>query len=87
MVAPDRVARPLNLQQVYADSNEVQGPQAFRLGDGQQCQDHHAGQQRIGEGPSKRAHRIDLHALTVEFAAESPKGAQIPIEQQERRNG
>lgn len=25
LVAPDRVARPQNLQQVYADSNEVQG--------------------------------------------------------------
>lgn len=25
LVAPDRVARPQNLQQVYADTNEVQG--------------------------------------------------------------
>lgn len=51
------------------------------------CRDHHAEQHRIGEGPFERAHRIDLHALAAEFAAESPKAAQIRIEQQERRHG
>lgn len=48
---------------------------------------HHSEQHRIGEGPFERKHGIDLHALAAEFAAASPKAAEIRAEQRERTHG
>ena len=48
------------------------------------CRDHHSEQHRIGEGPFARLHAIDLHALAAEFAAQSPKAAEIRAIQRER---
>ncbi|WP_082699626.1 DUF968 domain-containing protein [Novosphingobium barchaimii] len=51
------------------------------------CRGHHSEQHRIGEAPFGRAHGIDLHALAAEFAAASPKAADIRNEQRERHCG
>lgn len=46
---------------------------------------HHAEQHRIGEDSFAKKYRIDLHALAAEFAAESPKAAEIRRVRQERK--
>lgn len=51
------------------------------------CRDHHAEQHNVGEASFAERHSIDLHGLAAEFAAESPKAAEIRIEQKERRHG
>lgn len=48
------------------------------------CRDHHSEQHRIGEKSFARRHGIDLHALAAEFAAASPKAADIRRERMER---
>lgn len=49
------------------------------------CHDHHAEQHRIGEAPFGRAYGIDLHSLADEFAAASPKAAEIRQAKRERQ--
>ena len=46
---------------------------------------HHAEQHRIGEPSFAAKHKIDLHELAAEFAAESPKAQEIRHIRQERR--
>lgn len=48
------------------------------------CRDHHAEQHRIGEASFASRYVIDLHKLAAEFAAASPKAAEIRAEQRER---
>lgn len=48
------------------------------------CQDHHSEQHRIGEVSFAERHGIDMHALAAEFAAASPKAADIRLEQRKR---
>ncbi|WP_082456461.1 DUF968 domain-containing protein [Novosphingobium sp. Leaf2] len=48
------------------------------------CRGHHSEQHRIGEGPFGRVHGIDLHTLAAEFAAASPKAAEIRLQQRGR---
>lgn len=51
------------------------------------CRSHHADQHRVGEAPFGRAHNIDLHKLADEFAAASPKAAEIRQAKRERDRG
>jgi hypothetical protein len=48
------------------------------------CQAHHAEQHQIGEASFGLKHGISLSALAAEFAAASPKAADIRREQRER---
>lgn len=48
------------------------------------CRDCHAEQHRIGEPSFQTLHAIDMHALAAEFAAASPKAAEIRRVQNER---
>lgn len=50
------------------------------------CRDHHSEQHRIGERSFEKAHGLNLHKLAEEFAAASPKAADIRRERQEREN-
>lgn len=55
------------------------------------CLSHHRtgkdNQHSLGEDSFARLHGIDLHALAAEFAAKSPKAADIRKARQERENG
>lgn len=50
------------------------------------CQGHHAEQHRIGEESFEDRYQIKLASLAAEFAAASPKAAEIRRIQQERAN-
>lgn len=51
------------------------------------CKFHHTGDQHnVGEPEFERKHGINLHELAAEFAAKSPKAAEIRRVQQERAN-
>lgn len=49
------------------------------------CRDHHAEQHSVGETSFEVKHGIRMLTLAAEFAAASPKAAEIRIEQKERR--
>jgi hypothetical protein len=51
------------------------------------CREHHAEQHRMGEVSFERRHRINMAELATEFAAQSPKRAEIERIQRERANG
>lgn len=49
-------------------------------------QGHHSEQHRIGEDSFARKYGLDLHALAAEFAAASPKAAEIRQAKRDRDN-
>jgi len=83
-VVPQCDRRPIDVAHVRSGSDAGMGRKPSDWFTVSMCRDHHSEQHRIGEGPFERAHGIDLHALADEFAAASPKAAEIRSERRER---
>lgn len=81
---PGCAERPIEVAHIRSGSDAGMGRKPSDWFTVSLCRSHHAEQHRIGEGPFERSHKIDLHALAAEFAAQSPKAAEIRIEQKER---
>lgn len=76
--------RPIEVAHVRTGSDAGMGRKPSDWFTVSLCRDHHSEQHRIGEGSFAKAHGIDLHAQAAEFAAQSPKAADIRMEKRER---
>ena len=83
-VVPGCHERPIEVAHVRAGSDAGMGRKPSDWFTVSLCKGHHAEQHRVGEGTFERSHGIDLHDLAAEFAAQSPKAAEIRIERKER---
>lgn len=89
-IVPGCNRRPIEVMHVRRGSDAGMGrkPSDFFTVSG--CggvEGHHAEQHRIGEQSFEKKHGIDLLALAAEFAAASPKAAEIRKAKQERGIG
>lgn len=82
---PGCTNRPIEVAHVRNGSDAGMGRKPSDFYTISLCSDHHAEQHRIGEPPFATKHKIDLHALAAEFAAESPKAQEIRRIRQERK--
>ena len=89
-IVPGCTRRPIEVMHVRRGSDAAMGrkPSDFFTVSGCGGPDgHHAEQHRLGEQSFEKKHGIDLLALASEFAAASPKAADIRRIKQERANG
>ena len=82
---PGCTARPIEVVHVRKGSDAGMGRKPSDWFTISLCRDHHAEQHSLGESSFEMKHRIRMMSLAAEFAAASPKAAEIRIEQKERQ--
>ncbi len=81
---PYCLGRPIEVAHVRIGSGAGMGQKPDDWNTISLCQFHHGIQHRDGEASFAKAFGIDLSALAAEFAAKSPKAAEIRAIQRER---
>lgn len=76
--------RPIEVAHVRRGSDGGMGQKPSDWNTISLCREHHAEQHRIGEQSFEKRHGINMRALADEFAAASPKAAEIRATKRER---